>query len=157
MFKVAWYDVVPHVFPPRREAIFNIPVTASSSPLPATRKNQGELSRHLSRGETPIVVAVKGRAVGLLFSADAMRPAAATAVTDLARRGLNVRLASGDRKEAVLAAAVAAGVPTDNTSWGLTPGKVSCTCLEYVTMACHAQCLLVFLVGVVGQVFSILR
>lgn len=67
---------------------------------------------------------MKGRAVGLLFAADTVRPAATTAVADLARRGLNVRLASGDRKEAVLEAAVATGVAIDATSWGLTPGKV---------------------------------
>lgn len=78
-----------------------------------------------------MVVAVDGRVVGLLFAADTLRPDASAAVSALAQRGLNVLVASGDRKEAVWAAAAAAGVPQESTNWAMTPGKdesVGTTC-----------------------------
>lgn len=71
------------------------------------------------------MVAVDGQVIGMLFAADTVRPAAAAAVAALRQRGLGVRVASGDRKEAVWAAAAAAGVPKEATSWAATPGKVS--------------------------------
>ena len=69
------------------------------------------------------MVAVDGQVVGLLFAADTVRPAASAAVSALARRGINVLVASGDRKEAVWAAAATAGVPKESTSWATTPGE----------------------------------
>lgn len=62
--------------------------------------------------------------VGLLFAADTVRPAASAAVSALARRGIDVLVASGDRKEAVWAAAAAAGVPMESTRWATTPGEM---------------------------------
>jgi len=70
------------------------------------------------------VVAVDGRVVGCLFAADTVRPAASAAVAALVQRGLSVRVASGDRREAVCSAAAAAGVPKSFTRWGATPGEV---------------------------------
>lgn len=84
---------------------------------------QHEVQQHLSNGESAIVVAVDGRVVGVLFAADTVRPAASAAVSSLTRRGINVLVASGDRREAVWAAAAAAGVPKESTSWGTTPGE----------------------------------
>lgn len=69
------------------------------------------------------MVAVDGRVIGMLFAADRVRPSASTVVADLRRRGLDVRVASGDRKEAVWAAAAAAGVPNEATSWAASPGE----------------------------------
>ncbi|CAB1111114.1 unnamed protein product [Ectocarpus sp. CCAP 1310/34] len=74
---------------------------------------------------TVVVVAVNGRPVGLLFAADSIRPAASDAVASLSERGLSVRIASGDRREAVWAAAAAAGVPQEAASWGATPGVMA--------------------------------
>ncbi len=82
------------------------------------------LSKHLSKGESAIVVAVDGQVVGCLFASDTVRPAASTAVAALAQRGLSVRVASGDRREAVWSAAAAAGVPKSDCRWGATPGEV---------------------------------
>lgn len=82
-----------------------------------------DITERQSKGETAIVVAVEGQAVGLLFAADTVRPAAGTAVTALARKGLTVRVASGDSKEAVWAAAAAIGLARENTNWGATPGS----------------------------------
>lgn len=70
-----------------------------------------------------VVVVVNGRPVGVLFAADSIRAAASDAVASLAERGLSVRIASGDRREAVWAAAAAAGVPQEAASWGATPGE----------------------------------
>ncbi|CAM9610753.1 unnamed protein product [Pylaiella littoralis] len=84
------------------------------------------LRQHLSEGNTAIVVAVDGRVIGMLFAADTLRPAASAAVAALRQRGLDVKVVSGDRKEAVWAAAAAAGVPKEATSWAATPaGKAS--------------------------------
>lgn len=98
------------------------PNPALPPPPPFHPKPQQEVTRLLSEGQTAIVVAVGGQAIGLLFAADMVRPDAAAAVADLVRRGLTVGVASGDRKEAVWAAAAAAGVSREATSWGATPG-----------------------------------
>lgn len=87
-----------------------------------TKQRQHQVQQHLSKGESAVVVAVNGRVVGLLFAADTVRPAACGAVAALARRGLKVMVASGDRREAVWAAAAAAGVPRESLSWAATPG-----------------------------------
>lgn len=98
----------------------------TSLPVPSCCRTecQTKVAHHLSNGETVIVVAAQGRVIGLLFAADTLRSAAAAAVIDLARRGLTVRVVSGDRREAVWAAATAAGVPREDTTWGATPGRV---------------------------------
>lgn len=91
--------------------------------------NQREVKQHLSEGKTAIMVAVDGRMIGMLFAADTVRPAASAAVAALRQRGLDVKVASGDRKEAVWAAAAAARVPKEATSWAATPGEDGrCTC-----------------------------
>lgn len=87
---------------------------------------QRKVKQHLSEGKTAIVVAVDGRVIGMLFAADTLRPAASAAVAALRQRGLDVKVVSGDRKEAVWAAAAAAGVPKEATSWAATPGGVGC-------------------------------
>ncbi|CAM9092214.1 unnamed protein product, partial [Hapterophycus canaliculatus] len=84
--------------------------------------SHNQVTQRLSAGQTAIVVAVNGRAIGLLFAADEVRPTASVAVADLGRRGISVRVASGDRREAVWAAAAAAGVRKEATSWAATPG-----------------------------------
>ncbi|CAM9545229.1 unnamed protein product, partial [Scytosiphon promiscuus] len=73
----------------------------SANPL-APRHNQ--VTERLSAGQTAIVVAVDGRAIGLIFAADEIRPVTSVAIAELARRGVSVRIASGDRREAVWAA-----------------------------------------------------
>lgn len=88
-------------------------------------KRQREVAQRLSEGQTAIVVAAEGKPVGLLFSSDTVRPAAAAAVASLVQRGLTVRVASGDRREAVWTAAAAAGVPREDTTWAATPGKTA--------------------------------
>ena len=83
------------------------------------------MAQRLSEGQTAIVVVAKGKTVGLLFTSDTVRPAAAGAVASLIQRGLTVKVASGDRKEAVWRAAAAAGVPAADTTWGATPGMAA--------------------------------
>lgn len=88
-------------------------------------KRQHEVAQRLSEGQTAIVVAAEGKPVGLLFSSDTVRPTAAAAVASLVQRGLTVRVASGDRREAVWTAAAAAGVPREDTTWAATPGMTA--------------------------------
>lgn len=86
------------------------------------------MSSRLSDGQTAIVVAVAGKVVGLIFAADTVRPAASSALSDLRRRGLAIRVASGDRMEAVHHATAAAQVPRELIGWGMTPGEaVGCS------------------------------
>lgn len=86
---------------------------------------QREVVNRLSAAETPVVVAMEGKPMGVIFATDTVRPAAASAVADLSKRGIKVLIASGDRREAVWAAAAAAGIPREDTSWGVTPGKIA--------------------------------
>lgn len=97
---------------------------------------EATLERHLSKGESAIVVAVDGQVVGCLFAADTVRPAASAAVAALAQRGLSVRVASGDRREAVWSAAAAAGVPKSYTSWAATPGELEPDSWLLLTVRC---------------------
>jgi len=66
-------------------------------------------------GKTPIFVALEDRLVGLLAIADVLREDAADVVADLQRRGLSVKVLTGDRQE--VASAIA-------TQLNLTPDQV---------------------------------
>lgn len=110
---------IVHLRPPLRAA----PISLRNRIEHPINHCQPDVQQHLSKGDSAIVVAVGRRVVGLLFAADAVRPAASAAVSALAQRGVNVLVASGDRKEAVWAAAAAAGVPKESTRWATTPGE----------------------------------
>ena len=69
-------------------------------------------SRFAADGKTPLFVAVDGEARGVIAVADTPRPEAAEAVRDLRRRGVEVILLSGDRRETVEAVAAQVGVET---------------------------------------------
>ena len=56
-------------------------------------------------GKTPIFVALEDRLVGLLAIADVLREDAADVVADLQRRGLSVKVLTGDRQEVASAIA----------------------------------------------------
>lgn len=99
--------------------------------------NQREVQQYLSEGKTAIMVAVDGRVIGMLFAADTVRPAASAAVAALRQRGLDVKVVSGDRKEAVWAVAAAAMVPKEATSWEATPGEVGCCICSVYWTAWH--------------------
>lgn len=61
--------------------------------------------------------------MGVLFAADEVRPGMATIVEDLRRRGLSVRIASGDRMEPVCKAAEEVGIAREALNWGTSPGE----------------------------------
>lgn len=102
-----------------------IPVTSPSLVAAHYTKRQHQVTQCISEGQTAVVVAVEGRVIGLLFAADTVRSAAPAAVGFLAKRGITVRVASGDRKEAVWAAAAAAGLRKEDSTWGVTPGMAT--------------------------------
>ncbi len=68
--------------------------------------------RFAAEGKTPLFVAVNGQARGVIAVADTPRPEAAAAVRALQRRGVQVVLLSGDRRETVEAAAAEVGIET---------------------------------------------
>ena len=73
-------------------------------------------------GETPLAVAIGGRAAGLIAVADEVRPGAAEAVRALRDAGLRrVALLTGDRRAAALAVARAVGIPEEDVHAGLLP------------------------------------
>ncbi|CAM9995210.1 unnamed protein product [Discosporangium mesarthrocarpum] len=87
---------------------------------------EGYRDRLFWGGHTPMLVAVEGKVVGIIFTADTLRRDAPKAVADLQHRGLKVILASGDLKEAVMRAAGEAGITPGSAVWGVTPaGKAS--------------------------------
>ena len=68
--------------------------------------------RFAAEGKTPLFVAVNGQARGVIAVADTPRPEAAAAVRALQRRGVQVVLLSGDRRETVEAVAAEVGIET---------------------------------------------
>ena len=68
--------------------------------------------RFAAEGNTPLFVAVDGQACGVIAVADTPRPEAARAVEALRRRGVQVVLLSGDRRETVEAVAAQVGIET---------------------------------------------
>jgi Cu+-exporting ATPase len=73
-----------------------------------------------AKARTPVLVAVDGRAVGLLGLADPIKPSAVGAVRRLKQMGLEVVLVTGDvRKTAI---AVAGEVGIDEVESGMLPG-----------------------------------
>ena len=75
-----------------------------------------------AEGETPLAVAIDGRAAGLIGVADEVRAGAADAVRALRDAGLRrVALLTGDRSAAALAVARAVGIPAEDVHAGLLP------------------------------------
>ena len=73
-------------------------------------------------GQTPLAVAVGGRAAGLIGVADAVRPEAREAVQALRAAGLRrIVLLTGDREAPALAVAREVGIAADDVHAGLLP------------------------------------
>ncbi|MGH7919244.1 MAG: HAD-IC family P-type ATPase, partial [Candidatus Dormibacteraceae bacterium] len=69
-----------------------------------------EQGRHEAAGETVVLVAREGRAVGMLALADAVKPTARGAVERLQRMGLRCVLVTGDSEQTAKAVARAVGI-----------------------------------------------
>ncbi len=76
-----------------------------------------------ARGETPIWVAVDGRAFALLGLLDTPRPGAAEAVARLDRLGVEVHLLTGDRRRTALAVAARLGIPAERVHAEVLPDR----------------------------------
>ena len=72
-----------------------------------------------ARGETPIAVAIDGKAAGVVAVADQLRASSAAAVAELQRLGLEVAMVTGDRIET--GEAIAAQVGIDRVVAGVSP------------------------------------
>ena len=75
---------------------------------PATLAADAEAAA--TRGETPLLVAVDGRAAGLVAAADRLRPTTPPAVARLRALGIDVIMLTGDRRETAEAIAAQAGI-----------------------------------------------
>ncbi|MDD9823101.1 MAG: HAD-IC family P-type ATPase, partial [Gammaproteobacteria bacterium] len=73
------------------------------------------------RGQSVLFVCVDGRVAGLLGAADPVKAGAADTVAALRKRGLRIRMLSGDN--AVTARAVAAEVGIEEVDAGVLPGE----------------------------------
>jgi Cu+-exporting ATPase len=65
-------------------------------------------------GRTPVYVASAGKLLGLVSVGDELRSEATDAISQLAARGIQVWLLSGDERRAALSIARQAGISTDN-------------------------------------------
>ena len=70
----------------------------------------GEIEEILTRGSTPIIVALDGKLLGIIGVADEIRPEAASAVSALRRMGLDVVILTGDNARTANAVAKQVGV-----------------------------------------------
>ncbi|MDD9855550.1 MAG: HAD-IC family P-type ATPase, partial [Gammaproteobacteria bacterium] len=87
--------------------------------LPPALREQAEKLR--GRGQSVLFVCVDGRVAGLLGAADPVKAGAADTVAALRKRGLRIRMLSGDN--AVTARAVAAEVGIEEVDAGVLPGE----------------------------------
>ena len=70
------------------------------------------LDASLAAGRTPVVVAIDGRAVGVIEIADPVRSEAAAAVRELGAAGIDVWMVTGDSREAAASVARQVGIPS---------------------------------------------
>jgi Cu+-exporting ATPase len=73
------------------------------------------------RTDTIVAIAIEGRAAGLFYLADAIRPSAAEAVARLRRLGIRSEMLTGDSEPAALAVAEAIGIDSDAVHAGVSP------------------------------------
>ena len=92
------------------------------------RSKADQLAR---RGQSPLFVAIDGRASGLLAVADTVKATAREAVRDLQALGLHVVMATGDRRETADAVAQALGITEVHA--GLLPQDKSRLISEFKT------------------------
>lgn len=94
----------------------------------------GWIAELAEAGETPIVIAVEGRAVAVAGLADPVRPDAREALERLAKLGWRVELLSGDDARVVTRVGTGLGIAAERCTGGVTPeGKA-----EHVARAKHA-------------------
>ena len=74
-------------------------------------------------GKTAMLVAVDGRAVGVVADADTVKESAKRAVSDLRERGLAVHLITGDNDRTARAVAETVGVNPENVRAGVLPDE----------------------------------
>jgi len=72
-------------------------------------------------GKTAMAVALDGRVVGVVASADTIKPSAAEAVATLRERGLEVWMITGDNERTARAVAEQVGIDPDNVMAGVLP------------------------------------
>jgi Cu2+-exporting ATPase len=71
---------------------------------------QPEVDRLLAEGKTLVLVAIDGRAAGVLAAADTVRPSAAQAITDLKAIGIEPVMMTGDSRRTAEAVATQVGI-----------------------------------------------
>ena len=81
-----------------------------------------EADRAASEGRTPVFVGVDGRAAGLVVIADPVKPEAVEAVRELAARGTDAWLVTGDGRATAESVAKAVGIAADHVLAEVLPG-----------------------------------
>ena len=74
-------------------------------------------------GKTAVVVAVDGRAAGLLAVADTLKPGSREAIAALQQQGLAVWMVTGDNRRTALRVAAEAGIPSEHVLAEVLPGE----------------------------------
>ncbi|MEA2536110.1 MAG: P-type Cu+ transporter [Chloroflexota bacterium] len=85
------------------------------------------IGRAATDGQTAVIVAVDGRALGLIGVADPVRPAAAEAIATLADAGIEVWLLTGDSSPVAGAVGRLVGIPPDRLRAEVLPGDKAAT------------------------------
>ncbi|HEY3292133.1 MAG TPA: heavy metal translocating P-type ATPase [Candidatus Nanopelagicaceae bacterium] len=102
-----------------------------------------ELTNRLStEGKTPIMVALDGRAAGVIAVADTIRPTSASAVAALQRLGLRTLIITGDNPQTAIAIANQVGIPESDVRSQVLPENKAAAVAEL-----QRQGLLVAMVG----------
>ena len=80
-----------------------------------------DLERLESAGKTAMLVAVDGRVVGIIATADEIKESAKRAVAALSERTLDVWMITGDNERTARAVATAVGIDAENVKAGVLP------------------------------------
>jgi Cu+-exporting ATPase len=85
-----------------------------------------EVARFSGEGKTPLLVAAKGKLLGLLAVADREKPTSREAIARLRQRGLRVAMLTGDRPDTAAAVAARVGINQGDVFSGvLAPDKAA--------------------------------
>ena len=94
-----------------------------AAPGPTSKPSFPVADRAAAEGQTPVFVAVDGRAAGLLVIADPIKPEAAEAVAQLTKRGLEAWLVTGDGRATAENVARAVGIAPERVLAEVLPGE----------------------------------
>ncbi|HKS71003.1 MAG TPA: heavy metal translocating P-type ATPase, partial [Ktedonobacterales bacterium] len=106
-----------------RDVLIGTPKLLAARGVEITPDARERLEALEDAGKTAVLVAVDGRAAGLLAVADTLKPGSAEAIAALRQQGLAVWMVTGDNRRTALRVAAEAGIPAEHVLAEVLPGE----------------------------------